>query len=56
MFGDRLEPGLGVIPLATGALTGSGILLVQAVGAVLMSLSTIIVAINAQFLRKPVLS
>jgi P-type Cu2+ transporter len=40
------------IPLAAGVLVGLGIVLSPAVGAVLMSLSTIIVAINAQFLRK----
>jgi P-type Cu2+ transporter len=39
------------IPLAAGALYKAGILLSPAVGAVLMSLSTIIVAINARFLR-----
>lgn len=40
------------IPLAAGVLYGSGILLVPAVGAVLMSLSTVVVAINAQLLRR----
>ena len=44
------------IPLAAGVLAGFGILLAPAVGAVLMSLSTIVVAINAQFLRRLVLS
>ncbi|MDD5204516.1 MAG: copper-translocating P-type ATPase [Desulfobacterales bacterium] len=39
------------IPLAAGALYSYGIVLSPAVGAVLMSLSTIIVAVNAQFLR-----
>jgi Cu2+-exporting ATPase len=39
------------IPLAAGVLAPIGILLSPAVGAVLMSLSTIIVAINAQLLR-----
>jgi len=39
------------IPLAAGALYQSGILLSPAMGAVLMSLSTVIVAINAKFLR-----
>jgi len=39
------------IPLAAGVLFGSGILLSPAVGAVLMSVSTVIVAINAKFLR-----
>jgi Cu2+-exporting ATPase len=40
------------IPLAAGVLAPIGILLSPAVGALLMSLSTIIVAINAQFLRR----
>ena len=40
------------IPLAAGVLYGYGILLSPAVGAVLMSLSTVIVAINAQLLRR----
>jgi P-type Cu2+ transporter len=40
-----------VIPLAAGVLAPVGILLSPAVGAVLMSLSTIIVALNAQLLR-----
>ena len=39
------------IPLAAGVLANWGILLSPAVGAVLMSLSTIVVAINAQLLR-----
>ncbi len=39
------------IPLAGGALYSIGILLSPAVGAVLMSLSTVIVAINAKFLK-----
>ncbi len=39
------------IPLAAGVLYGYGILLSPAMGAVLMSLSTIIVAINARFLK-----
>lgn len=38
------------IPLAAGALYSFGILISPAIGAALMSLSTIIVAINAQFL------
>jgi len=38
------------IPLAVGALYGIGILLSPAVGALFMSLSTVIVAINARFL------
>jgi Cu2+-exporting ATPase len=40
------------IPLAAGVLASYGILLSPAVGAVLMSLSTIVVAINAQLLRR----
>ena len=43
------------IPLAAGVLAGQGILLSPAVGAVLMSLSTVIVAINAQLLRRSVI-
>jgi Cu2+-exporting ATPase len=39
------------IPLAAGVLYGMGILLTPAVGAILMSVSTFIVAINAQLLR-----
>ncbi len=39
------------IPLAAGVLYSYGILLSPAMGAVLMSLSTVIVAINARFLR-----
>ncbi len=39
------------IPLAAGALAGAGFVLSPAIGAVLMSLSTIIVAFNAQLLR-----
>lgn len=40
------------IPLAAGVLSGYGILLSPALGAVLMSISTIVVALNAQLLRK----
>jgi Cu2+-exporting ATPase len=40
------------IPLAAGVLARQGILLSPAIGAVLMSLSTIIVAVNAQLLRR----
>ena len=40
------------IPLAAGVLASQGILLSPAVGAILMSLSTVIVAINAQLLRR----
>jgi Cu2+-exporting ATPase len=40
------------IPLAAGVLYGAGILINPALGALLMSLSTVIVAINAQLLRR----
>ena len=40
------------IPLAAGVLQPWGIVLDPAVGAVLMSTSTVIVAINAQLLRR----
>lgn len=40
------------IPLAAGVLYSTGFLLSPAVGAVLMSLSTVIVAVNAQLLKK----
>jgi Cu2+-exporting ATPase len=40
------------LPLAAGALAWAGIVLGPAVAAVLMSASTVIVAINAQFLRR----
>jgi Cu2+-exporting ATPase len=40
------------IPLAAGLLAPWGIVLPAAIGAVLMSLSTIIVAANAQLLRR----
>lgn len=40
------------IPLAAGVLARFGVLLSPAVGAVLMSLSTVIVAVNAQLLRR----
>jgi P-type Cu2+ transporter len=39
------------IPMAAGITFGTGFLMTPAVGAVFMSLSTIIVAINAQLLR-----
>ncbi len=39
------------IPLAAGALAGVGIIMPPAIGALLMSVSTIIVAINAMTLR-----
>jgi Cu2+-exporting ATPase len=40
------------IPLAAGVLFSAGILISPALGAVLMSLSTVIVAINAQLLKR----
>jgi len=43
------------IPLAAGVLAKWGILLSPAVGALLMSVSTIVVAINAQLLRRATL-
>jgi Cu2+-exporting ATPase len=39
------------LPLAAGVLAPFGFLLSPAIGALLMSLSTVIVAINAQLLR-----
>jgi Cu2+-exporting ATPase len=39
------------LPLAAGILAPVGIILSPAVGALLMSISTIVVAVNAQFLR-----
>ena len=39
------------IPLAAGFLFSQGILLSPALGALLMSLSTVIVAVNARLLR-----
>ncbi|RCW39026.1 copper-translocating P-type ATPase [Marinilabilia salmonicolor] len=40
------------IPLAAGVLYSAGILISPAVGAVLMSLSTVVVAVNAQLLKR----
>jgi Cu2+-exporting ATPase len=40
------------VPLAAGVLAPIGFVLSPAVGAVLMSLSTIVVALNAQLLRR----
>jgi P-type Cu2+ transporter len=42
---------VAAIPLAAGALYAWGVVLSPAVGAVLMSLSTVIVAVNARFLK-----
>ncbi len=44
------------IPLAAGVLAPWNILISPAVGALLMSVSTIIVAINAQLLRRTALA
>ena len=43
---------LVAVPLAAGVLAWAGITLAPAVGAVLMSASTIVVALNAQLLRR----
>src|SRR5919106_3991516 len=43
---------VAAIPLAAGVLVWAGISLTPAVGAILMSLSTIVVALNAQLLRR----
>lgn len=40
------------IPLAAGVLYGAGVVLAPAVGAILMSASTVVVAFNAQLLRR----
>ena len=40
------------IPLAAGVLYNWGIMLTPAIGAVLMSLSTIVVAVNAKLLKQ----
>jgi Cu2+-exporting ATPase len=40
------------IPLAAGALAWAGIVLAPAVGGILMSISTVVVALNAQLLRR----
>ena len=53
---NLLEFELFAIPLAAGVLAPIGILLSPAIGALLMSLSTVIVAINAQLLRRVDLS
>ena len=47
-------PGYNIIavPLAAGVLAFAGIVLSPAAGAVLMSASTIVVALNAQLLRR----
>jgi Cu2+-exporting ATPase len=40
------------IPLAAGILFNFGVLIDPAVGAILMSLSTVLVAVNSQTMRK----
>ena len=40
------------IPLAAGAFAWAGIVFAPAVGAIAMSVSTIVVALNAQLLRR----
>ena len=50
MVGGRYN--IVAIPLAAGVLAPWGIVLPAAVGAVLMSLSTVIVTLNAQLLRR----
>ncbi len=42
---------IGAIPLAAGVLYTWGVILSPALGAILMSLSTVIVAVNARFLK-----
>lgn len=43
------------IPLAAGVLASRGIILSPATGAVLMSVSTVVVALNAQLMRRTAL-
>ena len=47
---------VAVIPLAAGVLAPIGFVLPPAVGAAMMSLSTVVVALNAQLLRRVDLS
>jgi P-type Cu2+ transporter len=42
------------IPLAAGVLAPWGVVLSPAIGAILMSVSTVVVAINAQLLRRDI--
>lgn len=44
------------VPLAAGVLASAGIILSPAIGAALMSLSTVIVALNAQLLKRQIKS
>ena len=43
---------VAAVPLAAGVLSGIGVVLAPAVGAILMSVSTLVVAANAQLLRR----
>jgi cation transport ATPase len=43
------------LPLAAGVLYNQGIMISPAVGAALMSLSTVIVAVNAQLLKRSII-
>ncbi|MPV37519.1 heavy metal translocating P-type ATPase, partial [Georgenia subflava] len=43
---------LAAVPLAAGVLAPVGFVMPMAVGALLMSLSTVVVALNAQLLRR----
>ena len=43
---------VAAIPLAAGVLAWAGIVSAPATAAVLMSASTVVVAVNAQFLRR----
>jgi hypothetical protein len=52
LCGGRAAHNIIAIPLAAGVLARAGILLSPAIGAVLMSISTVIVAANAQLLRR----
>jgi len=47
-----VEYNIFAIPLAAGILSNFGIVVSPAIGALLMSLSTVIVALNSQTLRK----
>ena len=51
-LGWALAYNIVAIPLAAGVLERQGLVLSPAVGAVLMSLSTVVVALNAQLLRR----
>ena len=51
-FRDQAAADLVAVPAAAGAPAWAGITLAPAVGAILMSASTIVVALNAQLLRR----